>query len=59
LLAQRGATTCGGLSELHIEMLAAVSPLTADLLPAHASGRTLEVGFTRLEKKRGALLETI
>ena len=47
------------MNRLHIEMLAAFGPLTADLLLAHASGRTLEVGFTRLEKKRGALLETI
>ena len=47
------------MNRLHIEMLATFNPLTAGLLLAHASGRTLEVGFTRLETKRGALLETI
>jgi hypothetical protein len=40
-------------------MLAAFGPLTADLLPAHASGRTLMVGFTRLDNTRGPLRETI
>jgi hypothetical protein len=31
----------------------------ADLLPAHASGRTLVVGFTRLDSKREPLRATI
>jgi hypothetical protein len=40
-------------------MLAAFGPLTADLLPAHASGRMLLVGFTRLDNTRSPLRETI
>jgi hypothetical protein len=47
------------VNRLHIEMLAPFGPLTVDLLPAHASGRTLVVGFTRLDNRRGPLRETI
>ena len=47
------------MNRLHIEMFAAFGPLMADLLPAHASDRTLVVGFTRLDNKRGPLRETI
>ena len=47
------------MNRLHIEMLAAFGPLMADLLAAHASGRTLLVGFTRLDNMRSPLRETI
>jgi hypothetical protein len=39
-------------------MFATFGPLMAYLLPAHGSGRTLVVGFTRLDNKRGPLRET-
>jgi hypothetical protein len=40
-------------------MFAALGLLMGDALPAHASGRTLLVSFTRLENKRAPLRETI
>jgi hypothetical protein len=44
---------------LHIELLAALDLVMADLLSADASDRPLPVSFTRLEKKRVPLREMI